>query len=428
MVTTFSVKKDLSILNAKWLIDTISGDNPSNYLYTFIGHAQEWPTDAEPPYPADDVYDYIQEWKNMLALKPVLGIDVTLAIRKVQWTTGTVYDIYNDQDPDLNDKDYYVITSNNKVYKCLSNNNGQPSTQEPDSSALTPFTTTDNYKWQLMYTISADDLEKWSNDYVIPVKEITSDDSSLQWQIQEAAIPGTIDNIIIDNPGNGYLVAPTITITGDGTGATAEAILEGDSISRILITNRGQGYTTATVSVTGNATLQPVISPVKGHGSNAVEELVGRYIIIRTIFDKDESGNFPVDVSYRQIGLVLNPTLQGTEDIAKETAAINQMASLTLNIEPSSFIPGEQILNQNNNSTAIFVNYNGNNVNITDVNGTFNDGDTIVGVSSGSSATIDSYQKPYLNLYSGSMLYVENRTPTPRYSTQTETYRLVIAF
>jgi hypothetical protein len=63
---------------------------------------------------------------------------------------------------------------------------------------------------------------------------------------------GRIEVINIVNGGAGYLIAPTVTITGGGgTGAVATATLTGDVVTGIAINNRGQNYTSApTVSLT----------------------------------------------------------------------------------------------------------------------------------------------------------------------------------
>jgi len=60
-----------------------------------------------------------------------------------------------------------------------------------------------------------------------------------------------VSSIEIVNPGYGYTSIPTVTISGDGTGATAEAVIEGGTITQIRMVNRGTDYTRATVSITG---------------------------------------------------------------------------------------------------------------------------------------------------------------------------------
>lgn len=61
-----------------------------------------------------------------------------------------------------------------------------------------------------------------------------------------------IDSIDIISTGQEYTEAPTVTITGDGTGATAQAHIINGKLERIDVTNRGSNYTKATVSITTN--------------------------------------------------------------------------------------------------------------------------------------------------------------------------------
>ena len=71
-------------------------------------------------------------------------------------------------------------------------------------------------------------------------------------QIEETAQSFTgIEQIDVTNPGYNYITTPTVTITGDGFGATAEAVIVNGRLNRIDITNRGTGYTRAVVTITG---------------------------------------------------------------------------------------------------------------------------------------------------------------------------------
>jgi len=65
-------------------------------------------------------------------------------------------------------------------------------------------------------------------------------------------VEGYISRIELVNQGSGYTSAPTISIDGIGTGATAEATLTGDSISSISVTAAGSEYNSATnITITG---------------------------------------------------------------------------------------------------------------------------------------------------------------------------------
>lgn len=60
-----------------------------------------------------------------------------------------------------------------------------------------------------------------------------------------------VDSISITNAGVNYETTPTITISGDGVGATAVATVVRGRIISIEVTNKGSGYSAATVSISG---------------------------------------------------------------------------------------------------------------------------------------------------------------------------------
>ena len=94
-------------------------------------------------------------------------------------------------------------------------------------------------------------------------------------QIEE--IPESFTGISAFNildPGFGYTSAPTVTITGDGTGAIAEAVIVNGIIQSIRIIDSGINYTRADVSISGG----------NGFGGNAVAVLNQKVGKLRLIY------------------------------------------------------------------------------------------------------------------------------------------------
>jgi len=83
-----------------------------------------------------------------------------------------------------------------------------------------------------------------------------------------------ISAISVSNPGQGYTSSPTITITGDGTGANASATIVNGKIQNIQVTNRGIDYTRATVTISGG----------NGYGAAAEAVIDARTGELRTIY------------------------------------------------------------------------------------------------------------------------------------------------
>jgi len=91
---------------------------------------------------------------------------------------------------------------------------------------------------------------------------------------------GGVESISLINPGFGYQSPPTVTILGDGIGATAEAQMSiNGTIRDIVITNKGSNYTSAIVQIT------PADGDTTGQLGSAVVQLEGRYGILRTYYN-----------------------------------------------------------------------------------------------------------------------------------------------
>lgn len=180
--------------------------NINTRYYIFLARAHAWTSDASPPTPTDSVQnsDY-NIWRNMLATKRVTSSDVTHAVPRYNWTTGTVYTPYSHHNATLYSSQYYVVTDDYNVYKCIDNNNGATSTVKPTSTSTSIFKLSDGYRWKFMYNITASEVLKFVSTNYIPVKTLSANDGSNQWSVQQAAVNGSIDFIKVTANGSGYL-------------------------------------------------------------------------------------------------------------------------------------------------------------------------------------------------------------------------------
>jgi len=83
-----------------------------------------------------------------------------------------------------------------------------------------------------------------------------------------------LSSINVTNAGFGYVSAPTVTITGDGTDATAIATIVNGRVTAVTITNRGINYSKAVVSFSGG----------DGYGAAAIVTLDARFGTLRTVY------------------------------------------------------------------------------------------------------------------------------------------------
>jgi hypothetical protein len=217
--------------------------NPHDYFYVFLSRPTEWANEPTPPTPVDARSDDSSIKRNILGVKKVNPSDVTLLARRIDWTTATVYDQYDDT-IDMSDLDFYVFNSDNfRVYKCLSNNNGNPSTVKPSFSEVGPKTLSDGYIWQLLYEVPAADRVKFLTADYVPVKFYGT---STRFDHN-----GTISEIILEDQGSGYTTTPSVIIVGDGVGAEASAVVGSGLVTELNLTNGGSGYSFAFVLILG---------------------------------------------------------------------------------------------------------------------------------------------------------------------------------
>jgi hypothetical protein len=181
---------------------------------------------------------------NIMALKKIQGTDFAIGINKVEWTSGTVYSQY-DSETDMSGLSFYVITSENKVFKCIDNAGGAASTEEPVEQV---DKLDDDYRWKYMFRIPSGFKRKFDYTNYLPIYED-------ELQIN-SAIPGTLDRIDITAGGTGYAVSYDgsalsyipLYLEGDGdevaTG-TVNITTSTNVISSISLTSAGSGYRVA---------------------------------------------------------------------------------------------------------------------------------------------------------------------------------------
>jgi hypothetical protein len=319
------------------------------------------------------------------------------------------------------------MTDEYNVYKCLFNAGATASTTKPTGVSTSPFTTADGYIWKFMYTVTtAKALKFLTNDY-IPVQTLTSDGGEDQWDVQAAAVDGGIHVVKVTAGGSGYATAPAVTITGDGTGATANSVITANVVTSVVITAAGTGYTRASVSfASGAAAATAIISPKGGHGADAVEELSGKYIMLNVRLDGTEANTFSTANEFRQVGIVRDPYTYGTTTRAV-ASSFRQSFKYQLSGISGTFTLDETITSGSNTASA--VEFTTPNLFTTlPVHLPFANTTTVTGGTSAATGTIAVITTPGLQPYTGDIIYVENRVPISRAADQIEDVKLIIQF
>ena len=437
--------ENLRVYNAQQFIQSVSEAGPTS-LYLTFGRTLPWANDSNPPQANSQVSTYSEVWANMIGAKLISGNDIRHAIPRNNWTANTVYYMYdNDENTGYifsGNVQFFVVTSDWNVYKCLYNNNGAVSSVMPTQTVTDNFVTeSDGYIWKYMYTVSSEERLRFVTSSYIPVRTLTVDNNSLQWRVQQSAVTGAIDVIEVTNGGNGYSNANTITVSinGDGTGAQAVAVVNtsAQTISSIVVTNPGVSYTYGTITITdtgtgANAVAHPCLSPPGGHGSDPLRELGGSYVIMNPRINRTEDGKLPATNEFREIAIFQDPLVKATGLPATDTV-YTQTLRLTLSTGSTNYILDETVYQGPSLNTASFSGSvvawdSGNNlVHVTNTTGTIQ-ADVLVGANSAAARFVESVQDKDLQEYSGNLLYIDNVSPVYRADDQTEDFKIVLKF
>ena len=475
------------INNAEQFVESFSESAATTY-YLFIGRAHSWATDADvqgnsinegtdasPPTPNDDVTSEFYNYDDMIGAKLISSSDVSHVIPRRNWTTGTTYDMYehnisssnaaNSGATNLFDSNFFVMNSSNAVYKVIENDGATASTVEPTSTSNSIFETSDGYRWKYMYSLtSAETLNFMSTDFI----HVSTDST-----VSAAAVDGALDTILVVAGGSSFNTSSGSTISGipirgDGTGGIASVTISSGSIATATVTTAGSGYTFAYIrdadiiaatnagGAGSGSNLNVIIPPKGGHGSNAVEELGGFFVMLnKSLVGVEGTSDIGVGNDFRRIGLLKDPTNFGTSTVASATTR-RQLYAIKFGSVSGTFTADEEINQASTGAVGKVVEFDSTNLILyyyqtrfpdvgTDSNGNltaFSGANAITGQSSSASATPDTsnsntvngvefssgYANPELAYDSGDIIYVEERSPITRASDQTENVKLIIEF
>lgn len=441
---TSSTFVDLRINNAEQLRESASEPNPNTKIFLTFGKVDAWPNESSPNVSNSSMATIYEVWNNMIGGKRILGGDMMHVIPRFDWTANTVYTAYDHMNPNLFDGNtkFYVVNSDFSVYKCIANNNGKSSTVEPTSyNTGATVSTSDGYVWKYMYTLNDAERIRFTTTGYVPVKTLSLNDGSLQWQVQSSATEGSIEAIFVANSGQSYTNTSNIkiTITGDGQSATAIPSLNTstNTISSVVVTNSGTGYSYATATITdkGNGTgavLRAIISPIGGHGSDPLYELGGKNIMINAKLRYTEEGVLQATNDFRQIALLKDPYLKGSSTVATN-AAFSQAYSITAagsgNYTQDEFVyQGTSLAASTFSGKVLSWDSTTNKLLLINTIGTPTAAQSLVGASSFTVRAISSAEQGDFKKYSGRILYADNIKPVTRSSDQIEDFKIVVKF
>ncbi len=498
------VTDQFRILNAGSFVESIS----NNSYYAFLGlsnptpgsvgfgRTDNWDTSTT-NNPVDN-FQYLSHYRDTsLFGKKITAENARRVIRKVQWVSNTPYDMYRhdyrqgnessvSKTVRLYDSNYYIVTSEFKVYVCIDNGSSgsNPSITgsliEPTQTDVEPpVAGSDGYRWKYLFSISPSDVIKFdSTEYItVPNNWLTTTDSNIQI-IREGGDSDINNNqiktVYIENGGTSYSNG-TASIIGDGSGATVSiAVDSSGTITSATVTNGGKGYTYGIIDLSANSgsgsKLIPIIPPSKGHGYNIYEELGTDKVLMYARFD-DSTKDFPIDTKFAQVGIIKNPETFVGSGITFTENTFSSLYAVGLTTSRNVVI-GEQITQSTSGAKGYVASFDtdtkvlkyyqdrslcfGNKENQLDSASTsniiaFNSTNDITFTQSSGSSSIDTslngsvivvnnkqinlgvtfangLANPEINKKTGTIIYIDNRPEVQRDSRQKEDIKIILEF
>ena len=193
------VTTNFKVFNAERFIQSVT-DRESTY-YVFAGkHTPYEPDDSVIQVPNNSIQSVTYSMTdNMIFGKRLTSQDVVHMIDRNEWTSGNIYDEYNNN-TDLTTKTFYVYApdgANWNIYKCLSNGSNNVSTVMPTGRDHKPVESpVDGYIWHYMTTVEGAYYNKFKTPLYAPITANTVFEAN--------TTPGTIDCFKITDGGLGY--------------------------------------------------------------------------------------------------------------------------------------------------------------------------------------------------------------------------------
>ena len=437
--------------------DTRAGD--SNEYYIGIGKPDTYNAQDTTTTPIRTVSEQNEARANLMSVKKV--VNSSLVIPRYNWTSGSTYSAWSDVSVGIPTNTYYVLTEDNEIYICLQQ--GKDATGETNQSIVKPnylaadpalnngntvaendpFKTADGYIWKLMYSLSAAKANQFLTSGFIPIENLDSDTATTpfenqQVKIQSTAQDGKILGVRVINGGSGYTGSTTpVTFRGNGIGGNATAFIADGSIVKVELNDSanavqnggGAGYDYASCSVTGNAQLISILSPQGGIGKDPVADLKCSSVMYNVKTDGTENGTFTVDNDFRQITLLRNIENHSQDRLTGQSFKVGRFMDLTSSI--ASILPDDLITDDTRGVTARVVEVDsdgGGNTrlryiqNSNNIIGPFGAGNDI----NSSTAEISTDSDGYVNIYSGELMYIENRAKVTRGDDQAEDIKIIL--
>jgi len=368
-------------------VNTLALDSPltqASGYYIGIGKSDPWSDETTPPTPSGSELERQDAIQNLISMKLLSSSNIERLLPKTNqtWSSGKVWKRYDRTDrtcfniayngSTVTSRGCYAIGTDGYLYLCLDNNGGANSTVAPQSSYDSPSATangevsqgSDGYMWVRIGQVpTGSDFANSSTFFEIPTN-ITPPANSTQGLLYGFKIvsagsgyangthPAKLRYTQIDGTtatSNLHIVVSGKKVTSVFSGdSPADALLLSDFValgvgSRNGVLKASIDFTTAptTDSPYVEAEIQPLIAPADGFGANNLDVFPAYYLGVSSDFNGTDSGETPVDLTFRQVSIIKSPKFDSVNDSPIDYGTIDSLSHIVMDgsVNLSSLTP-----------------------------------------------------------------------------------------
>jgi hypothetical protein len=162
------------------------------------------------------------------------------------------------------------------------------------------------------------------NNYAVITAVDTSQANKIVFTVSDDAMNFTVKPTQSATNYTSVQILPYVKTIGNGNGAYAFPNMNADNtVSSVNVVSGGKNYSNVRVLIssfkklgTTDPVLTPILSPKGGHGSNILKELNVKDVLIIVKVTEYDAQNIREGGTYRQFGIIKNPILRSTGNVA----------------------------------------------------------------------------------------------------------------
>lgn len=156
----------------KAFLDRFIGEERET-LYLGIARQTTWANPNAPGIPQNSIDEKSNFLGDLIAAQLVPSNNIAPAIRRINWESGSSFDDFDSSSDASFSSNFYVLNSENRVYRVASKSPGSIASNEPlGNNSGNNISTGDGFVWEYLYTLDAALLPLLTNNFIpVPYRD-----------------------------------------------------------------------------------------------------------------------------------------------------------------------------------------------------------------------------------------------------------------